>query len=254
MVHFSNNVNGTIKNQVCTIMGMKECTHNVKYLGHSFCKLSSKRAEFHRLLDKTSSKLVGWKKRSLSMVGRTTLIKSVLQSLPSFIMQTFLIPRSLTVKIDKLMKDFFGGFDADDHHRLHLHSWKNICRPKELGGLGIRRIQDVNRALLTKLNWLLCTAPNKIWVQLIRSRYLRGRRNLDFQHTHQSSSWIWGGITHCGDILARGACYQVSRNSRCNLRLESWIPSMPTFILPAELDFPPELQLVRDLMNSDGRS
>jgi hypothetical protein len=40
-------------------------------------------------------------------------------------------------------------------HNLFLKSWSSICIPRDLGGLGIRNMYDVNLALITKLGWKL---------------------------------------------------------------------------------------------------
>lgn len=56
-------------------------------------------------------KLVGWKKLYLSKGGRLTLLKSMLSSLPTYILSLFTIPTHVANKIEKLQRDFFvGGF------------------------------------------------------------------------------------------------------------------------------------------------
>lgn len=42
-------------------------------------------------------------------------------------------------------------------------AWDAICKPKDVGGLGIRRLYDMNRALIAKLGWLLLKNPNSLW-------------------------------------------------------------------------------------------
>lgn len=50
---------------------------------------------YQDLLDKIKSKLAGWKAKSLSMAGRITLAKHVLNAIPFYTMQTSRIPVSL---------------------------------------------------------------------------------------------------------------------------------------------------------------
>lgn len=143
-IHFSSNVNSRLRSQICRVLDMQECTRTCKYLGHSFCRFSSKKQEFAYIVDKIRQKMAGWKKRSLSMAGRIVLIKSLLQAIPSFVMKTFLMPSSVTKKIDSFMKDFFWGFNQERKHHLHLLSWKTITKSKALGGIGIRSMRDMN--------------------------------------------------------------------------------------------------------------
>lgn len=253
-IHFSANVPAPTRSTLSHLLGMKACDHTGTYLGHSFCNFSSKTKEFTTLVEKVRRKLSGWKKQSLSMAGRAVLIRSVLQSMPTFIMQTFFIPKSITSKLDSIMKNFLWRFDVDSQHHLHLISWKQVCQPKSEVGLGIRRTRDVNLALLTKLNWQLNITPHKPWVQLIRAKYLRGRRRLDIDPSPISSSWLWSGLKTCGELFKKGACYQIGVNSNARICGDPWLPSFPSFTIPADTNLPPNFILMRDLMANDGKT
>ena len=39
-------------------------------------------------------------------------------------------------------------------------------------------MEDFNKALLGKLGWTVVTYQAKIWVQLLKSKYLRGKKGL----------------------------------------------------------------------------
>ncbi|XP_050278159.1 uncharacterized protein LOC126719671 [Quercus robur] len=60
-----------------------------KYLGMTFKMRGNRCADFHFLVDKLHSRLQGWKAKLLSQAGRTTLISSVLQSLPLYAFSCF---------------------------------------------------------------------------------------------------------------------------------------------------------------------
>lgn len=55
-------------------------------------------------------KVAGWKMRTLSQAGRTTMIKAVALALPQYCMTTFLLPKGWCEDIDHLLKDFWWGF------------------------------------------------------------------------------------------------------------------------------------------------
>lgn len=42
---------------------------------------------------------------------------------------------------------------CSDKHWLKILTWDKICRPKGEGGVGIRRGEDANAAVLAKQNW-----------------------------------------------------------------------------------------------------
>lgn len=153
-------------------------------------------------------------------------------------MQMFLIPKGITSKIDKLLRNFLWGYDTEKTHHLHLKAWGDVTLPKEKGGLGIRRIREMNQTMITKLNWQVCTEDHKVWVQLVRAQYLRGRRRLDFEHTHKTCSWIWGGITQCVNLLKRGLCFQVGKQSKLIIGTNSWLLSLTNFKIPLDTQLP----------------
>jgi hypothetical protein len=54
-----------------------------------------KTAVFMEIKDKIVAKISGWKARLLSQAARTTLLKSIANAIPSYIMSLFLLPKSL---------------------------------------------------------------------------------------------------------------------------------------------------------------
>ena len=46
-----------------------------------------------------------------------------------------------------------------------------VCRPKSRGGLGIRRISDLNNVLLTKVGWKLIKDEAN-WCKILKPKYL----------------------------------------------------------------------------------
>lgn len=80
--------------------------HPSKYLGINFKLIGNRIADFQFLIDKLNSKLQGWKARLLSQVGRTTLISSVLQSLPLYTFSCFKVLESICNKMDSFVRSF----------------------------------------------------------------------------------------------------------------------------------------------------
>lgn len=109
----------------------------------------------------------------------------------------------------------------------------------------------MNIAFATKLGWHLCTDHGRLWVQMIRSKYLRGRRTLDFQHTARAMSWTWSGIRNCYGSLRKGLCVKVGYNSTTRVYEDPWIPGLPDFVLPREVQAKDGIYFVRDLMLPD---
>lgn len=62
---------------------------------------------------------------------------------------------------------------------LPLISWENICRPRCEGGLGIRRVEDLNAVMLAKLRWEVIIDPKNLWVKVVSAKYLSKENFLD---------------------------------------------------------------------------
>lgn len=79
-------------------------------------------------------------------------------------------PISFCNDLDKINHDFLWG-STEAHRKLHLVGWDSVTKPKEGGGLGIKRARDTNKTLLAKLNWILFKEPDKIWYKVIIVKY-----------------------------------------------------------------------------------
>lgn len=151
------------------------------------------------------------------------------------------------------MRRFWWG-TKENKKQLYLKAWESICKPKCSGGLGIRRFRDTNIAFITKLAWHLCTDSTRLWVQLVRSKYLRGRRVLDFQQTTKSASWLWSGVRLCYGSLRTGLCIKIGQNSSALVYIDPWIPRLPCFTIQGEIQPVDHITFVRDLLEPDRRT
>ncbi len=59
-------------------------------------------------------------------------------------------------------------------------AWEKVCLPKKEGGLGLKRVEDWNKAaLIMKLIWNLCTQAGSLWVAWVQHYLLKGKCLLD---------------------------------------------------------------------------
>lgn len=76
------------------------------YLGTPLSSKKLKAKDFTFLLAKVSDRLNSWTNRFLTQVGRCVLIRSTLAALPSHLMQTCLLPKSVLNKLDSIHRNF----------------------------------------------------------------------------------------------------------------------------------------------------
>ncbi|KAL6331568.1 hypothetical protein AAG906_011508 [Vitis piasezkii] len=113
-------------------------------------------------------RLTLWKRQFISKGGRITLIRSTLVSMPIYLMSLLRMPRVVRMRLEKIQRDFLWGGGVLEK-RPHLVKWVVVCSYKKKGGLGIRNLSILNRALLCKWSWRFAVERESFW-KLIISR------------------------------------------------------------------------------------
>lgn len=202
-VFFSKNCRLTSKNVVNAILNFAPIPARSKYLGIPLFFNRRKKDSFIELKDIIFAKVTGWKAKLLSQAARTTLIKSVANAIPTYIMSLFLLPKSLCANIKSVLRKFWWGFPQDKKHNLSLLSRGNICQPKALGGLGIRSMEFLNSSLLARLGWKMVSNQPLLWVDALRGKYLKNGISFLFATPKPLSSWLWNGLLKIGILLPK---------------------------------------------------
>lgn len=132
-----------------------------RYLGIHFSSSSPTRKDLQISLEKNEACISSWHSQYLSKAGRTTLIQSNLEALPTYICSSLLFPKKVCQHIDSLHRNFFWN-QSPTKTSTPLIAWNKICTPKSMGGLGLRRTLPLNKAFLAKLAWKILTKPDNL--------------------------------------------------------------------------------------------
>lgn len=143
----------------------------VRYLGLPLLTKRMTVSDYLPLVEKVRKRMSSWTGRFLSHAGRLQLIKSVITSLANFWMAAFRFPGSCLKDIESLCSAFLWSGPDLKTTKAKI-SWKDICFPKEEGGLGLRPLKDLNRVYGLKLIWRL-TAESSLWVRWIQCYLIR---------------------------------------------------------------------------------
>ncbi|GJS92282.1 reverse transcriptase [Tanacetum coccineum] len=157
-ISFSPNVRHDTRTRVLNILGVREGTHQNKYLGLPTIVGRSKKVIFQAILDKITKKVTIWKEKMLSTGGKEVLIKSITQAIPVYAMSLFQLRDSLIDNMHKILNEFW-----------HL-------------GL-------FNKALLAKQGWRLIKHPDSLMARVLKARLINQGSAWNIGNGHLVDIW-----------------------------------------------------------------
>ncbi|XP_031255913.1 uncharacterized protein LOC116113894 [Pistacia vera] len=184
-----------------SIMGFQLGQLPVRYLGVPLISTRLRHSDCRPLLERILSRIRLWTSASLTYAGRLQLIKSVLFSIQVYWSSMFLLPAATVRRIESILASFLWKGTSLSPSGAKV-AWSSVCYPLTEGGLGIKRIQDWNRAAILKYVWRLLTDRSSIWSSWACLVLLRG---WSFWHIRVTSgaSWAWRKIL-LGRVWCRG--------------------------------------------------
>ena len=73
----------------------------------------------------------------------------------------FQIPSLVYKRLEKIQRDFLWG-GGNVEKKPHLVKWATVCTDKKVGGLGVRGLHKLNKALLGKWLWRFVNERNSL--------------------------------------------------------------------------------------------
>lgn len=203
-----------------------------KYLGVQVSPSRLHIVDWLPLVEKSSKRLDVWKGGSMSIAGRSTLICSSLNNAPIYQMSIYLLPKTITTKLDKIRRTFFwqGG---GTKRKYHLIKWSKICKSKKKGGLGIKDIRKMNISLLCKWWWKL-ESEDGLWQKIIKYKYMKRDSVCTVKH-RQTDSPIWADLLKIRHIYLQGKRMCVNNGIKTLFWLDCWLYEKPLAQLYSDL-------------------
>ncbi|KAL0443870.1 UNVERIFIED_CONTAM: hypothetical protein Slati_2109700 [Sesamum latifolium] len=148
----------------------------------------------------TKSAMVCWSAKKLSQARRGILLKTVLQSIPTYA-SCFRLPNSLLKELESSMADFF--WHIGEASKIHGKAWPKLCKPKKDGGIGFRRLKEYNLALLAKQAWRIALTSGNVLQAVISNKYFPCSTFMEAR-LGAYPSYTWRSIWASHDIVAAG--------------------------------------------------
>ena len=130
---------------------------------------------FLPIIERCRKFLTGWRAKILSKGDRLILLSAVLDSLLVYFMSVFTIHKIVLKTLDSIRRAFFWAAEETCTGAQCLGAWKNVCKPKNCGGLGLKNLHQQNKCLHMKfavkallpdttpwLDWIALQHPNAL--------------------------------------------------------------------------------------------
>ncbi|KAJ8775358.1 hypothetical protein K2173_023123 [Erythroxylum novogranatense] len=193
-----------VKQAISALLGVHLPLGQSHYLGLPSLLGRSKRQIFSFLKDRI------WKRREI-------LIKAVIQAIPTYCMNVFLIPATTCSELQVLMNKFWWGGCREGSRGINWLSWDRMCYAKSMGGMGFRDLRCFNTALLGKQGWRLIVDTTTLSYQVLKAKYFpRG----DFLTARLGTnySFVWMSVL-----------WRVGDGQRIFVNRDPWIPKVGGF-------------------------
>ncbi|RVX01006.1 putative ribonuclease H protein [Vitis vinifera] len=98
---------------------------------------------------------------------------------------------SVSLRLERIQRNFLWGGGALER-KPHLVDWCIVCSDKQKGGLGVRNLALLNKALLCKWSWRFTVEKEVLWRQVICGKYgeeVGGWRSCDVRGSNGVGLW-----------------------------------------------------------------
>ncbi|KAL2247960.1 UNVERIFIED_CONTAM: hypothetical protein Sindi_2648300 [Sesamum indicum] len=195
-----------LREEMLEALGFQEGVLPMRYLGLPLLSSRLTVADCNPLLLKIDKRIAGWEGMALSYAGRVQIIKSVLLSLSLYWSSAFILPKKVTNEIEKRLRTFL--WEGTTNSGYAKVAWKDLCRPKDEGGIGFKDIAILNRTLMTKkLCDIIRCDRTSIWVEWLYQGRLRDTSIWTIREN--GGSWGWRKILRLRAFLRPMVDYQI---------------------------------------------
>jgi hypothetical protein len=117
------------------------------YLGVPLSIRKLRRSDEQPLIDKVVARIPTWKGKLLNIASRTALVKATMSAIAVHMSIALCLSPWALDSIDKLRRAFLWcGSDTVGGGKCKV-AWEIVCRPKDLGGLGVSDLRRTGIAL-----------------------------------------------------------------------------------------------------------
>lgn len=135
-IFFSANVRRDKQREITDVLGVSKDLGEGMYLGLPSLVGRSKKSVFKFIKKRVWKKIQCWNNKILSRAGKSVMIKNVAQSVPTYCMSCFMIPKSLCQEIERMMNSYWWCSNNNNNKGIRWLVWERMCVSKIKGVWG----------------------------------------------------------------------------------------------------------------------
>ncbi|XP_026459876.1 uncharacterized protein LOC113360595 [Papaver somniferum] len=173
---------------ISNYLGMERAMFPDKYLGIQLKPGIVRHIHVRQVVEKIMDKLAGWKGKLLSFQ-----------------------------QVERAIRNFLWSGDAEKRKYFTV-LYDDLCLSKREGGLGIKKLNDVNKSMLMKL-WISIRDSNKIWASFLRAKYFKVNGNLI---NYELGSSVFPGIRLVYNFVQKHTRSIIGNSANTSLFFDNW--------------------------------
>lgn len=134
------------------------------YLGLPLTLGKIRLAHLQPILDRGRAKMARWKGKLINIAGRRELVKSVLTSIPIYLLTALRVSKKFVRDLDRESKKFLWAGDNELSGSKCKVNWGKACMPQTHGGLGLNNLDYFSHALRLRWLWYAWKETQRPWV------------------------------------------------------------------------------------------
>ncbi|KAA3489989.1 reverse transcriptase [Gossypium australe] len=204
------------------MLGVRMASNPKKYLGLPIMVGRKKTWAFANFVDRFRKRVEGWSLCYLSIGGNEIFIKSVLQAIPLYVMQCFLMLKSLCQKLEGVMNKFWWTNNKTSKG-IHWSRWEPLCKPKDASEMVFKNLVLFNKALLAKRVWRILTQPKCLLAKVLKACY-HPYSDILSANIGSYPSFTWHSICSDRELIVKGMLWRVGNGTCINIWNDHWFP------------------------------
>ncbi|WOL07572.1 hypothetical protein Cni_G16316 [Canna indica] len=238
MIYFPKALCMDQKHRICNFLGMKEGKYPMQYLGTYRTPRRMKNNCENKIMEKIAKRMDLWASNMISQARKTTLLNSVISSMPVYSMMATSLKEKTVENIAKKERNFFGG--NKNSKGANLIKWDIVTAPKGMGGLAVRDISVMRKVMVAKRLLPLLNEDDNNWSIIYKEKYgaLHPWRSWGEKKIKTDQARL---VLKCLNHLKDGLGISMTDGKKTSIWKDSWLSSIPisnwpTFINVVELE------------------